>query len=567
MITILVFADDISVTTVAENMEWKNLLHIGEDGKSEISDKDFFLSSTQNFSAKNELEKSLEILKSNKKCETICKFPARFSYISKQFDLNITLEHCTDLQKFLKSTRGESVSLIFASSFLGSPISYFGHTFLRVNKLNNPYFSQTLGYAAEVDSTMKVPELVSKGLSGRLIGKYIIAPYFKLYENYSTVEQRTLVEYKLNLTQEEIDKMILHAYEVFGTTTEYGFFRQNCAYQMLWLLEVARPILSLRNDYKFYAIPAETVQQIKDIGITTDVVTKLSLIDSAYLTYQTLSEDEKEFFGYLQNSSNKSAMLETSVFEKSTKNKFAYLLNANYDILFKKFKTSKEDYFEVKKIKYESLDKQNFGDTTRNSQSMKISLGRTFLDNQKLDTLEFRPILFDRFDTKDSAVGEGTLEFLKLGVQKQGTKNRLEYLNIVEVESLTSRFDFYKPYSWRLYAGANRNFKDENLTPALEFGLGEAYTVNEVFGYLLAQTGAYPTNSNIGLQALGGLSFWHEGIHFGVDFKRNLLFLNNNKPVDMTKIYVLSPITKATNIEIWADWNAKKYGVKLGLRF
>ena len=102
-----------------------------ENNISEISDSNFYISKQSN--PKIELETLLQ----EKSCENICKYPARYKFLSDNLDLNISFSHCEDLQNFLNDSRGETASLVFASSFLGSPTSYFGHTFIKINKPKN----------------------------------------------------------------------------------------------------------------------------------------------------------------------------------------------------------------------------------------------------------------------------------------------------------------------------------------------------------------------------------------------------------------------------------------------
>ena len=149
--------------------------------------------------------------------------------------MNLSFEHCDNFKQFLKESRGETASISFASAYLESPMSYFGHTFITIHKTDNRFFSQTLSFAAEVPEKVNFFELATKGIGGGFSGKFVASPYFKLFEGYNTVEQRRISEYQLNLTQEEIENMLWHVYELYDISVDYKFLPHNCAFETLWL--------------------------------------------------------------------------------------------------------------------------------------------------------------------------------------------------------------------------------------------------------------------------------------------------------------------------------------------
>ncbi len=55
------------------------------------------------------------------------------------------------------------------------------------------------------------------------------------------MEQRDLWEYRTNLTEAEVRRMTLHILEMQGIYTDYYFLDENCSYDLLFLLEAARP--------------------------------------------------------------------------------------------------------------------------------------------------------------------------------------------------------------------------------------------------------------------------------------------------------------------------------------
>ena len=209
------------INKISSDAYWHTLLHLRTENISDISDPDFFLS--EKLSAKNELIATLDALNEENRNETICRFPARYRYLSVQLSLGLSFSHCENFQKFLQDSRGDSVSIGFASPYLDSPMSYFGHSFIKINKLDNIYFSQTISFAAEVPKDTGFFTLLYKGITGGFTGRYIASPYFKLHENYSMIEQRSLTEYYLQLTDEEIERLLWHIYEIYDMDVKYKF--------------------------------------------------------------------------------------------------------------------------------------------------------------------------------------------------------------------------------------------------------------------------------------------------------------------------------------------------------
>lgn len=273
---------------IYESDEWLALLHVNENNQSEVTNPKFFISSDA-FSPKKEYDAFLLALKTDKRCSTICQFPARSRFLNKQLNLNLTFEHCADLNGYLEESNGESVSVVLVSSFLGSPASYFGHSFIKINKLQNLHFSHTIGFTADMPLNSSFQDLFLNTLIGTLEGHYIYAPYYQLLEQYSAIEQRSLVEYKLNLSKEELDNLRWHAYELHNIKTGYKVLSKNCAYELLWLLEVARPTVRLRKHFNYYAVPSETIDVLKMQKMVESISTRPSDIDSMYSLYRTLS--------------------------------------------------------------------------------------------------------------------------------------------------------------------------------------------------------------------------------------------------------------------------------------
>jgi hypothetical protein len=118
--------------------EWAALFHIKNNQQSDISDPNFYLSEDKTLVS--EYNAALLALNQEDVNVTLCRYPARYRYLDKKLNLNLSFKHCENFMQFLDESRGTSASISFASAYLESPMSYFGHTFITIHKRNNRFF-------------------------------------------------------------------------------------------------------------------------------------------------------------------------------------------------------------------------------------------------------------------------------------------------------------------------------------------------------------------------------------------------------------------------------------------
>jgi hypothetical protein len=105
-----------------------------------------------------------------------------------------------------------------------------------------------------------------KGLAGFYPGHFSVVPYYYKIREYNDREMRDIWDYDLELTPEQIQKVVDHTWELSQAKFDYYYLNRNCSYQILSLLDVAydgKSILSHLNSY--YVLPLETVQILDDL--------------------------------------------------------------------------------------------------------------------------------------------------------------------------------------------------------------------------------------------------------------------------------------------------------------
>lgn len=98
-------------------------------------------------------------------------------------------------------------------------------------------------------------------------------------QEYRDIENRDIWEYRLNFGEPQIRRLLLHAWELGNASFDYFFFKENCSYHLLSLLEYADPSLHLTDKFRFWTIPADTVRLLADQpGLVTDTAFRPSRV-------------------------------------------------------------------------------------------------------------------------------------------------------------------------------------------------------------------------------------------------------------------------------------------------
>ncbi|MCS6984055.1 MAG: DUF4105 domain-containing protein [Leptospiraceae bacterium] len=195
-----------------------------------------------------------------------CRFPERFYFLKKELGIveeSLPPVRCPLYDEWREKVRIESVSLIFASFYINNPASLFGHTFLKWNRQGSRGDDELLDFGLNFAANATTDNAILYGIYGvfgGFPGVYTLFPYYFKVNEYNDWENRDIWEYPLNLNQEEIERMVRHSWELGSTHFNYYYFDENCSYQILTLLEVARPSLNLSDYYILSVQPLDTVK-------------------------------------------------------------------------------------------------------------------------------------------------------------------------------------------------------------------------------------------------------------------------------------------------------------------
>ncbi|MCK5358177.1 MAG: DUF4105 domain-containing protein, partial [Elusimicrobiales bacterium] len=233
---------------------------------SQNINEDFFVSFKGRRFPKEELLKSIDVIFENYAAESEnfkCVFPQRFFYLREKlypFLEKFASRKCGKLESWKERVKPHSVSMLFAGGYLNNPSTLYGHTFLRLKRSDdaNDLLDYTINYAAETDDKSGIFFAI-KGLAGLYPGKFSTVPYYLKVQEYHNLENRDIWEFPLGLNDEEIDRLLNHAWELGKASFPYYFFTKNCSWQILPLLSIAKPEFNLEGKFKTWVIPSDTV--------------------------------------------------------------------------------------------------------------------------------------------------------------------------------------------------------------------------------------------------------------------------------------------------------------------
>lgn len=464
--------------------DWLTLGHYHQQSlvsgfKSQADDDAFFLSAEGKTSPKAELAATLAAIRQpgGGNDHARCRFPARSQWLERELSLSLPEVNCPAYEQWQEELDTQTVTLVFAASYLNSPSSMFGHTFLRLDPPQkdgetNLLLANTISYAADAAAHDSEIMFAVRGIFGGYPGITTVQPYYEKIRLYSDIEHRDLWEYQLNLKQDEVDRMTAHAWEIQDKNFDYYFFDENCAYRLLALIDVARPGTDLLDEVTTHAIPSDTVRWVIDKDLVANVAYRASAATAVSHSLTSLSPPHQALAaalanGYLQPDSPELLAL--------NENDRVAVLDATYDYV--RYQSEAADWPRnyAAPLSHALLQERSKLDATppiapprpevRDDQghdTFRLSLGVGRMeyggDGRNFSQLTFRPAYHDVLDPPEGYRAGAQLQFLRLDTRYYTDNNELqiEQLTALEVRSLSPRNLFFSPLSWQVSFGGRR---------------------------------------------------------------------------------------------------------------
>ncbi len=480
---------------LSESRYWHLLLHAPKD-ESEIDDPAFFLSSEGKHNLSSELEATIRRLNddTNRSNESVfCRFPARRAWLEQELNTSFGKGECFEYETLVAKMDPQKVTLVFPSAHINSPASMFGHTFLRIDSsMESKLMSYAINYAAHTDDTNGLL-FAYKGLFGGYYGFYSMLPYYEKLKEYRDSESRDVWEYDLNLTHDEVMAMVRHIWELQRMNSWYYFFDENCSYHMLWLTEIARPGIRLRNHFFYYVIPPETVRAFEEEALVSDKHFRPSKRTKLLAYEKELSPQGIEVTQQLAAGSFDKKGPQLSDQEHRYALEAAAEL-AEYDYI--QGKISKEVYTAryhallseraaLGKGDMLSIPEKSNPDTAHHA--ARVAIAKEWDNDRSPLVIGWRPAFHDLGEDDTGHLSGAQIEFLDMAVGVEQEKVTLEKLTVLSLASIAPVSRFFKPFSWRMRSGWDRDYEEDRLSFVTRVGAGAAIGDERLYGYLLSE--------------------------------------------------------------------------------
>lgn len=545
---LLLFADNIQVPIM-----WQKLLH-NQNNENQIVSKEFYLSLNKNPTPKEELQATIDLLKSNQGFEVACAFPARYEFIKSNFnDIPIyNLQSCKELSKYLNSFPKDKLSIVFTSEYTNNPSSAFGHIMLLFSKDNTPFeIGDTVHFAAKTSTDDNFFKYSYKGMTGKYNGYIIREPFFKKIYEYNTLEQRYMYIYTLDFSKEEIKTILYHLFELRKATFKYYFLDGNCASQTTDLLSIIDTKNSKKN---LYYLPLQTVSDLKHRIKSKDKF--IPLLNKLNLLMQNMTTEEKKLFNELIETQNE--------VNKNTPDIVKEAMSIYTTFNFRKFHNVHKNY---ENVMSQTFQKQNIKDITPDpllkTKPSNIGLGYYANKDKDYALIQYRPLFIDLFDIQNNDLQESQTNTFTFDLLVNNDNIKPTRFDVINIKSLPLQTNFYHPISWNIHSGFDRENKKENLSYNNEVGIGRTLSINSFSRIsFLADVGAdnldyyikpnalleffATTNSKIGLDSLykqyQGDYFYQNDIYTSYKYKDYLFTLKytNDNSENKNKYFLIA---------------------------
>ncbi len=491
------------VQALAFDPYWIALNHY-ETGKfggwrSYVDDAKFFLASAGDNHPDAELAATLKAIYAPPDSgdqHAQCVYPARTRWLREQLHLNdLPTPACTEFKEWFSDIAPHSAVLIFPAAYLNSPSSMFGHTLLRIDQAdidsdNTALLSYALNFGAYIEGMDNSILYAWKGLAGGYPGLFSLVPYREKLAEYRSLENRDLWEYRLDLTQAETARMVEHVWELKQIRFDYFFFDENCSFRLLELLEIARPGLTLTEQFPITAIPTDTVRAVKDVGLVKSIDYRPSRERELLTRAKPLSREEQHWAlkladdqGQLENPDFLTLPSERRALIQDT----AFRLQRYRSTSGERDPASAQRSFALLKSINRNppppLDVERPGLPEQGHQSRTWQVGAGSHDDRAFAEYGLRMAYHDLNDNGYGFPLGAQIEIAQLKLrQYEGNHWQLQSLDLANIRSLTPRNELLQPWSWQVASGLERVLGkngDERLVSHVNGGVGGTWALND----------------------------------------------------------------------------------------
>ena len=466
---------------LSDHRYWHLLLHyrprLAGGVESEADEAGFFLAAEGKFHPQAELEATLAAFFSaesvgRSKQAPRCAFIARFDWLREQLNIDgrrLPVQRCDRYEEWLKELNPDSITLIFPSAYMNNPSSMFGHLLLRVDQKGQTeptsLLAYTINYAADVTSDNGIVFAVL-GVTGGFKGYFSTHPYYIKAKEYGDFENRDIWEYKLNLAPRQIDRLLMHAWEMGNASYDYFFFKENCAYHILALIELAAPDAKLTERYWFYTFPTDGVRALTEKpGLVEKARFRPSRRTKIRRGFEELTNGEQ---GHLYRIVRSSDHLTSPAFTSLAAERRAKILDVASDYLLYKGATETDSKSYLARNQQILLARSGIrtaspkvdylpfaGPPDAGHEIKRAGLGIGWRDGDFFNQWDFRLAYHDLMDPGYGYTPDAQIEALGVTLRRYAANRhtRIERFTLLNILSLSPIDPLFASPSWKLNSG------------------------------------------------------------------------------------------------------------------
>ena len=469
---------------LAGEREWHLLLHYRKNllggYTSEQDDPGFFMSPDGKIDPQAELDATLtqffsEELVGRSRQPAQCAFIARYHWLRERLqfdDSRLPKMACERFDRWFNDFEAQSITLIFPSAFLNNPASMFGHTFLRIDQKGQTeqtrILAYTINYAAQVPPDAGIAYPI-RGIFGGYSGYFSTYPYYLKVQEYRDIENRDIWEYRLNFSEYQVRRLLMHSWELGNAAFDYFFFKENCSYHILALLDYADPTLHLTDEFLLWTVPADTVRLIASKqGLVSDISYRPSRSNVLRRKRESLPVRERELAHRITQDLGE---LTTPAFVQLGLTKQAFLLDLASDYLRYRTDTTDSSPPEWKernravltarsqfRIPSEEFKVVPFAKQPElGHKTSRASLGSGWRNNDTFEEVTVRAGYHDQLDPEVGYTPDAQIELASLSLRhyNRADQTRIERATLANVLSLSPIDSVFRSPSWKINVGMN----------------------------------------------------------------------------------------------------------------
>lgn len=408
-----------------------------------------------------------------------CRFKARYEWLRARLDFDparLPPQACALHAEWTTNLDTSAIAAVFAANDLNSPATMYGHSLLRLDRRgqgpDDRLLAYAVNYAANIAQGENMLTYTVLGISGGFAGQYSVYRYHEKVRQYARINNRDLWEYPLSLSDDEVQRVLWHLWEMRGVGSEYYFFTENCSYMLLSLLQTAREGLYLTKDFDWpglYTIPVDTLRVLRDAGMLDAAEFRPSLARRLQHQMRQLDPAQER---WVLDASRARIDFDDPRFRDAAPRDRARMLETAHDRLYFRFTEDAVKREQALPATRTLLAARSSIDAAsdftavptpatppeRGHETSRLGFGWRHQAEGERDAalLRFRGAYHDRLDPPAGYLAGGELEFFDLGVLLREGEVRLADFELVNVQALAPWDRAFTPMSWQVSGGLRR---------------------------------------------------------------------------------------------------------------